>query len=775
MDAARRAQSGAKHVRDGGPGHRARLGRTRPIRLTLSGLFVIPLVSLVALWGFAATVTFRDAVAKRDGVTENRTIGGPSQVLLSELVQERLQSVVWLGSGRRIGGAQLAAQHGRTDTAVAAFRRASLSGPAQGAMDPTSKHDLAALLTKLDGLPRIRTAIAAGATTPLAAFGTYNRIADTEFPFFERMALINDISLYEQAEADIEAGRALEMVGREAALVGGALVSGGRMSPAEHVLFTEIVGNQRFLESDMLSRLPAPLAAPYHRLFASPQCRSFQAMERAIIASTAASAPVPVSPAGWQSGVQSLLASFNQAATQARAAVARGGSHLGNVTLLRLAVAGGAGLIAVAASIFLLVRSGRRITRELAGLQHAARDMAEERLPRVVERLRRGESVDVPAEVPPLTPVRTAEVAGVAGAFSATARTAVEAAAGQAGLRKAIGQVFLNLASRSQSLLHRQLAMLDAMERRTSDPDSLASLSRLGHLTTRMRRHAEGLIILSSAEPGRGWRSPVLIIDVLRGAAAEVEDHTRVDVLTQTRDAVAGTAVADVIHLLAELIENAASYSPRNTRVAVKAERVSNGFAVEIEDSGPGISDAEQVRLNERLTRAAEFGLADGNQLGLFVAGRLAARHGMRITLRRSPYGGTAAIVLMPHSIVVPGPEGAVGLTDRTRVLAGGAAGVSPAPAAGETHMGLPRRIPQASLAPQLRSAHVLMAAPVPESPVLESPVPESTAVERSPADVRALMASMQRGWERGRLDASGQGHGGGTGAAPASAVGEDA
>jgi hypothetical protein len=195
--------------------------------------------------------------------------------------------------------------------------------------------------------------------------------------------------------------------------------------------------------------------------------------------------------------------------------------------------------------------------------------------------------------------------------------------------------------------------MLDEMERGTHDPEALAQLFRLDHLTTRMRRQAEGLIILSGAAPGRGWRQPVPVVEVLRGAIGEIEDYVRVDLITESRDFITGTAVADVTHLLAELVENAVLYSPPETRVQVRTSRVANGYVVEVEDRGLGIPDETLDTFNERLAQPPEFDLADSDQLGLFVVSRLAARHQIKVSLRGSPYGGTAAIVLMPHRLVV--------------------------------------------------------------------------------------------------------------------------
>ena len=266
-------------------------------------------------------------------------------------------------------------------------------------------------------------------------------------------------------------------------------------------------------------------------------------------------------------------------------------------------IAGGVGLLAVLVSVFLLIWFGRKVTGDLGRLNTSVRGMAEERLPRVVDRLRRGEDVDVRAESPPPGSEQHRGDLQIAESFGIVQEAAVAAAVEQARLRKGVNQVFLNISMRNQSLLHRQLGMLDSMERRTSDPGALADLFRLDHLTTRMRRHAEGLIILSGSTPGRGWREPVPVVDVLRAAVAEVEDYVRVDVLSESRDLVAGNAVNDVIHLVAELVENATVFSPPNTRIEVRADRV--GHRPGRGDRGPR-PRAEQGRTRRHQPAAGE-------------------------------------------------------------------------------------------------------------------------------------------------------------------------
>jgi hypothetical protein len=317
----------------------------------------------------------------------------------------------------------------------------------------------------------------------------------------------------------------------------------------------------------------------------------------------------------------------------------------------------GIGLVIVIVGVTLMGLFARRLARDVTGLEATARHLADEEMPALIERLRTGEQDAIPAGATPRLRTKTAEIARAEAAITSLQHTAAVAAAGEARLRNGIGQVFVSLARRNQSLLQRQLRLIDALEQKASDPATLADLFPLDHLTTRMRRHAEGLIILSGAAPGRSWSEPVPVIDVIRGAVAEVEDYKRVTVLTRAEDAVAGLAAADMIHLLAELIENATLSSPSGTRVEVRAERVANGFAIEIDDRGLGIETGQLRTINQQLAKPPDFDLANADQLGLFVVGKLAARHAVRVALRPSPYGGTTAVVLMPNSIVVPVSE----------------------------------------------------------------------------------------------------------------------
>ena len=274
----------------------------------------------------------------------------------------------------------------------------------------------------------------------------------------------------------------------------------------------------------------------------------------------------------------------------------------------------------------------------------------------MVERLQRAEPVDLNAETRPIGIRDRDEIGQVARAFDAVHSTAVRVAAEQAALRRSVADMFLSLGRRLQALVHRQLELLDELERTEADPQQLRSLFQLDHLATRMRRNAENLLVLSGAEPVRRWSDPVPLPRVIRAASAEIEDYNRVGVMPMADVRVVGHAVSDVVHLLAELIENAAAFSPPGTRVQVAGEPAAHGYLLEIEDQGIGMSDEELAEANEQLAKPASIDLAGAQRLGFYVVGRLAARHGIKVRLRRSWFGGVAALVLLPSSLL-GGPE----------------------------------------------------------------------------------------------------------------------
>ncbi|MEZ0090663.1 nitrate- and nitrite sensing domain-containing protein [Streptacidiphilus sp. EB129] len=310
------------------------------------------------------------------------------------------------------------------------------------------------------------------------------------------------------------------------------------------------------------------------------------------------------------------------------------------IALVLLVAVAGAALVA------------RSMVRTLNKLQMAAEDVAEHRLPDLVRTLSESDPQDVDTSVAPIGINTTDEIGHVARAFDQVHAQAVRLAAEQALLRGNINAMFTNLSRRSQGLIQRQLSMISELESREADPDQLASLFKLDHLATRMRRNGENLLVLAGEDPGRRWTRPVPLVDVLRAAASEVEQYERIELASVPTADVAGRVVNDLVHLLAELLENATSFSSPQTRVRVTGHALPDGrVLVEIHDTGIGLSPDDLAEINERLANPPVVDVSVSRRMGLFVVGRLSLRHGIRIQLRPSDSGGTTALVMLPVDV----------------------------------------------------------------------------------------------------------------------------
>ncbi|MFI9787985.1 nitrate- and nitrite sensing domain-containing protein [Kitasatospora sp. NPDC051984] len=325
----------------------------------------------------------------------------------------------------------------------------------------------------------------------------------------------------------------------------------------------------------------------------------------------------------------------------------------------------------------------RSMVRSLTRLQASAEDVAERRLPELVKTLSESDPHDVDVTVEPVGVDSADEIGHVAHAFDMVHREAVRLAAEQALLRGNINAMFTNLSRRSQSLIQRQLSLISELESREADPDQLASLFKLDHLATRMRRNGENLLVLAGEDPGRRWTRPVPLVDVLRAAASEVEQYERIELASVPTAEVAGRVVNDLVHLLAELLENATSFSSPQTRVRVTGHALPDGrVLIEIHDTGIGLSPDDLADINERLANPPVVDVSVSRRMGLFVVGRLSLRHGIRIQLRPSDSGGTTALVMLPVDVTNsaerrgnrPGPGGAPGQGGRQQ------RGVAPTP-----------------------------------------------------------------------------------------------
>jgi signal transduction histidine kinase len=300
----------------------------------------------------------------------------------------------------------------------------------------------------------------------------------------------------------------------------------------------------------------------------------------------------------------------------------------------------------------------RSMIRSLRRLQDTATRVAQDRLPELVKQLSESDPQDVDTSVESVGVHSRDEIGQVAAAFDDVHREAVRLAAEQALLRGNVNAMFTNLSRRSQGLIQRQLSLISELESREADPDQLSSLFKLDHLATRMRRNGENLLVLAGEEPGRRWTRPVPLVDVLRAAASEVEQYERIELASVPTTEVAGRVVNDLVHLLAELLENATSFSSPQTKVKVTGHALPDGrVLIEIHDTGIGLSPEDLAAINERLAAPPTVDVSVSRRMGLFVVGRLSQRHGIRIQLRPSDSGGTTALVMLPVDVAQGGKK----------------------------------------------------------------------------------------------------------------------
>ncbi|MFD3381030.1 MULTISPECIES: nitrate- and nitrite sensing domain-containing protein [unclassified Streptomyces] len=310
-------------------------------------------------------------------------------------------------------------------------------------------------------------------------------------------------------------------------------------------------------------------------------------------------------------------------------------------------------IVALLAAFIIAGLMARQMSRSMRQLRNAAFGVAEQRLPMLVDQLSRTDPGRVDTRVTPIPITTTDEIGEVARAFDQVHREAVRLAAEQALLRGNINAIFTNLSRRNQSLIEGQLTLITDLENNEADPDQLENLFRLDHLATRMRRNGENLLVLAGEEPGRRWDQPVPLVDVLRAASSEVEQYERIELSGVPEAEIHGRAVTDLVHLLAELLENATTFSSPQTKVRVTATRLPDGrIMVEIHDKGIGLTAEDFADINHKLANPPTVDAAISQRMGLFVVGRLSDRHGIRVQLRPSgEQAGTTSLVMLPDII----------------------------------------------------------------------------------------------------------------------------
>ncbi|WP_406070481.1 nitrate- and nitrite sensing domain-containing protein [Micromonospora sp. NBC_01638] len=567
------------------------------VRLIRARLVVLAAV-LITLWSYAAYVTSQDAVDLLRVRALADTLGQPIDRLILSLQAERRLTTETI-AGAASTAAPLVGIRESTDRAAAEVR------------EFTEGHDLrlfsarevrdrsGELVRRLNGLATIRSQVDTGRLDQAKAVDGYDQVIDVAFRVYGPEWGAYESALAVDTRAVIALARARELLAREDTLVSAAL-TGGRLGVDERRRLTEIVSNQRYARTEAAAGLPVDGQGEHQRLAVGPEFAGLLALEDRLLRADTANALTGITIQSWRAAADTALDALQTlVTTTARSSAERATPSAAGIAA-RTGTVVGLGLIVVLVLLLSWAGTVRRLIDELTR-----------------------PDVDTPVLIRDAPPTPDG----------------------------ANQQLFLRLTRRNQVLLRDQLSLLDGMQRRERSAEETSELFQLDHLTTRIRRNVEKLIALAGAAPARRWRRPVPLLDVARGAVAEVPDYHRVLIAPHWPWSLAGPAVTDVIHLLSELIENALAFSAADTTVRVTSEHRPQGCAVLVIDDGPGLDASALAEANHLLGNPPPDGPPTG-PAGLYAAAVLAGRCGAHVSLRPSQRGGTAAIVLLPARLV---------------------------------------------------------------------------------------------------------------------------
>ncbi|WP_433272907.1 nitrate- and nitrite sensing domain-containing protein [Actinosynnema sp. CS-041913] len=631
----------------------------KTIRSRLTGVVVVPSVVLLVMWLAFSSYTVFDGFYTRAVAVSVKDASIPAVNAFVAIQRERQLAMTALSQKNPDLG-DLHEQQRVVDDTTNAMRSAfdAVSGNAPDEVNAK----ITELNVLLGELPQRRAGVESGKVDKNEIYRYYNSVVDAGTTLFGTQArVVPDVVASLGGLNATELFRAADWMSRASSVASGALTSGSP-SPEDRLEFVNLVGSYHAQLTTTTPYAQDDVRREYRALTESENWRRLTDLENRLIATPDAD----VALEDWQAVSRPVSERLVDLAIDEASGAADAGLERGNSRFVTVLIGALIALVVVLGGIVFAVRISNRLVNRalitrLAALKKDSLALAHERLPDIVDRLREGKHVDVEVEVPPLD-YGSDEIGQVADAFNAAQYTAVAAAVKESQAREGVNRVFLDIAHRNQGLVHRQLKILDKLEREEENPEQLDALFQLDHLATRARRNAENLIILAGEQPGRQWRKPVRLLDVLRAAVAETEQYVRVKVNPVPETALVGAAVADTIHLIAELVDNATAFSSPRSQVQVHASEVPQGIVVEIEDHGLGINPEDREQHNAMLADPPEFDamrLRGESRLGLFVVARLAARRGIHVELRESPYGGTLALVLVPSAIVA-GPTTAV-------------------------------------------------------------------------------------------------------------------
>jgi signal transduction histidine kinase len=618
-------------------------------------LVTIPAVLGLALAGLRVAGATGSARAYGQ-VTRLAALGQQVTGLAQDMEQERGESAAFVAGGRPAASLPaLRRQYAVTDGQAAAVRR--LARQLGGGYPARTRASTAAAMASMAELPGLRRQAAVAQAPGLAVLSGYSAAIAGLFPVIDGIA---DPSGNAVLITSVRALGALSRMTDETALqqaVLGASLATGQLAPGA---FAVLNAAQALQASDLASfrssATPAESRALAGTMASASATRAAALEQRVTAGGPGALALGARAPAQWQAGTSATVGWMRQAQRQLAGWVTAYAGSLRQGAMRSAMITGGAALAVLLLALLVTLIIVRSIVRPLRRLEAAALDLAGDGLPAEMQAAAAGGGAMHPAPVEAMDVLATDEIGQVARAVSRVHREAVRLAGDEARQRTGVSAIFASSVQRSYFLLEHLLRLIDTLELDEDDPARLASLFQVDHLATRMRRNADRALVLAGHEtPGRRTE-PVALVDVLRAAASEIEHYDRVTLNVQLDACVAGSAATDTVHLLAELLENGTAFSPETAPVVVSAATSPDGdLVISVTDAGPGMSEGQLRWLNWQLAHPPQADETLTRHLGLFAVAHLAARHGISVTLRLPPDGGTTAEASLPAALLSAG------------------------------------------------------------------------------------------------------------------------
>ena len=640
----------------------------------LIALIAIPTVTAMYFGGVRIDEAVHSASTYQQ-VDRLAHLGNAVTHLANAMEDERDALAGYIAAGRPQGPMPPSIDKQYAATNAAAGQVRTLASGIGSAYPTQVQDDVAAVIDRLDDLSSYRLAATHSKAPALVVIDDYSQAIADLFTLNDQIAQgTSDPTLQSDVRALGALSRTEDQASQQRGILYAALVA-RQFEPNGAAALTGAQSQQAAEFAEFQSDASIEEQQVYSNTVAGPAVDDAQAMENQAIASGGTGSTLTVSPppppahfanvpTAWNADMTTTLSDIRTVEQGlVNKIIARGQALQSSAS--RTAVETGILVLAVLIVVLLItIVVARSMVRPLRKLRTGALEVAGLRLPETVRRMSETDGEGVSLEVEPIDVDSSDEIGEVARAFDQVHREALRLAANEAALRGNVNAMFVNLSRRSQSLVERQIRLIDDLEQGEQDPERLSSLFQMDHLATRMRRNSENLLVLAGHDETRRWNQPVALVDVLRAALSEIEQYERVTLNVQPGIAVRGQAVSDVVHLTAELVENATSFSAAETPVTIAGHLLSSGgVLLEITDQGVGMGAEEMAHANWRLDNPPVVDVAVSRRMGLFVVARLAARHGIRVRLRPAASGGLIALVWLPDEAIMHEiPDGTSGL-----------------------------------------------------------------------------------------------------------------